>query len=499
MRMRWVTAFPVLAVWAGVALGQSAPPSTTPGALTDPLPLGRDPYSQAPLPRSAIFPAAGTAPFSGAAPATPSPVAPLVGAPMRPPAVPTTDPVPEPIGTPPPPALGTAPANLFGGVCSLPAQDAPEEPSSSRKHAWVNAEYLLFWVHEKLPPLATTFVPPNIIGQPTPTAPGVGILGQSGTEVLFGGNGTQTDHSGARLTAGFWEEDSPIGFEARFGFLGTEVNRFSAGSDASGNPTLSRPVINALTGQETVLFVSNPNEFTGSVVASTSTSLLDGALNALVQTGYPQAAMIVGFRYLNLRENLSIGQDSTVLPGATVGTEGTFLGSGTNVLILDGVTTRNQFLGGQIGAQARCESPDGWLWLKLLATLGVGVNHESIDGVGSTTITPAGGAPTVLPGGLLVQETNGGHLGRDRISVVPEVGVTLGCHLSPYVVATVGYTFLYWSEVVRPEGIDRNINPTQLPTSVMSGAGVTGPAAPGFPRSTDFWAQGLNVGLGFEF
>ena len=62
-----------------------------------------------------------------------------------------------------------------------------------------------------------------------------------------------------------------------------------------------------------------------------------------------------------------------------------------------------------------------------------------------------------------------------------------------------GYDFMYWNQVVRPGSqIDRNVNLTQSP--LLSPGGTGGPASPGpmFNRS-DFWAQGLNLGLELRF
>ncbi len=63
----------------------------------------------------------------------------------------------------------------------------------------------------------------------------------------------------------------------------------------------------------------------------------------------------------------------------------------------------------------------------------------------------------------------------------------------------VGYTLLYWSNVVRPvDQIDFGINPTQLPTAAGPGT-LVGPARPAFNfHETDFWAQGVNLGVMFS-
>ncbi len=58
-----------------------------------------------------------------------------------------------------------------------------------------------------------------------------------------------------------------------------------------------------------------------------------------------------------------------------------------------------------------------------------------------------------------------------------------------------GYSFLYWTNVIRPGGvIDTSVNPTQ-PPGTLAGPGRPQPQ---FNRS-DLWAHGINLGLVFNF
>ena len=85
-----------------------------------------------------------------------------------------------------------------------------------------------------------------------------------------------------------------------------------------------------------------------------------------------------------------------------------------------------------------------------------------------------------------------------QFSVMPEIGFTLGYDLTPRLKATAGYTLLYWSNVARPgDQIDLNVDSGQLP----SGTPQPGPfSRPEFTLHTsDFWAQGLNLGLDYRF
>jgi large repetitive protein len=65
-------------------------------------------------------------------------------------------------------------------------------------------------------------------------------------------------------------------------------------------------------------------------------------------------------------------------------------------------------------------------------------------------------------GGFLVLPSNIGTHQTSRFSVVPEVGVNLGYAITPGVRVSIGYTFMFWTQVVRPgDQIDLRVNTTQ--------------------------------------
>ena len=62
--------------------------------------------------------------------------------------------------------------------------------------------------------------------------------------------------------------------------------------------------------------------------------------------------------------------------------------------------------------------------------------------------------------------SNSGSFNRDRFAVVPETDLVLGFRVTPHIKLLIGYSFLYWSNVVRPgDQIDTVIDPRQLPFS----------------------------------
>jgi hypothetical protein len=186
------------------------------------------------------------------------------------------------------------------------------------------------------------------------------------------------------------------------------------------------------------------------------------------------------------------------LANGLIGHNGVFLGQGTNAFILDEFRTRNQFMGAQLGFQTQLDN--GRMFCRLRGSLGVGFTHQEVTIFGNTTITSPDGAVATFPGGVLAQPTNGGHFTHDEVALLPEGEITFGLHLTTCIDFVVGYNFLYWSDVIRPgDAVDRTINPTQLQTSIR-GTGLTGPARPAFTwHDSDFWAQGVNVGMQFHF
>ena len=88
---------------------------------------------------------------------------------------------------------------------------------------------------------------------------------------------------------------------------------------------------------------------------------------------------------------------------------------------------------------------------------------------------------------------------QSQFGVIPELNLNVGYRIRQNILLRVGYTVLYWNDVVRPgDVVTRSVNPGLVPTLQSFG---TGPANQ--PRAqintTDFWMQGMNVGLEFRF
>ena len=141
-----------------------------------------------------------------------------------------------------------------------------------------------------------------------------------------------------------------------------------------------------------------------------------------------------------------------------------------------------------------------WQWqrcnwsLDLLGKLAVGNNRQRISISGGTE-TPIGVMPAPPDRGLLAQPSNIGEYEFDDFTMVPELGATLGYQLTCNARFTIGYTLIYWGRVSRPgEQIDPTVNLDFIRTDL--GGIIAGAVAPRFVATdTDFWLQGLNLGV----
>jgi hypothetical protein len=378
--------------------------------------------------------------------------------------------------------------------CLLPAPGCCTDACGQDNRLWVEAEYLLWWTKDgPLPAPLVASGPPESFG----------TLGMGGVAVFGGRPLDYGAASGGRLAVGAWLDDQRnLGIEFGGFMLEQRAVGFSARSDASGSPVITRPLINALDGTETVQFVAFPDAFAGGIAVTSESKLWGADVNVLTtvarRSGF-EASLLAGFRYLDLSESLTVLQSSQVLEDGVFGFKGQTVLTPNSVATFDAFRTHNHFYGGQLGARA------AFCWERFSADLnakvGLGWTEEVLSIAGSSTLLPAGGAPQTTSGGVLALATNSGRGTHNEFAVVPEVGVKLGYRIIDSLTAYVGYNFLYWSDVIRPgDQIDRRINPTQLPTSLQFTQPPTGPALPAalFQRG-DYWAQGITFAVVFAY
>jgi hypothetical protein len=352
---------------------------------------------------------------------------------------------------------------------------------------WLSADYLL-WAMKggRLPALVTTS-PPNSRG----------ILGLPGTAVLIGNtDANRGAFSGGRFSAGVWLDDDQIcGFEGTYFFLAERSsNQGAASSGAAGSPTLGRPFFNVLSNMQDAQLLAIPGQQAASITVGLSTSLQGAEATGVVgvwSSDHCRLEMLIGFRYLELDDKLGLAQQITFVPNAPVN-------AGSVIIQADEFDVRNRYYAGQLGVRA--ESCFNGLLLGLAGKLALGGNEEIASIAGASRFAPPVGNPQVSSGGVLALPSNSGRFVHGRFAVVPELDVRLGYQLSRHVRLFAGYTFLYWSEVVRAgDQIDTNLNATQVPVVRPAGPAF-GPARPAFSfHGTDLWAQGGTFGLEFRY
>lgn len=359
---------------------------------------------------------------------------------------------------------------------------------------YVRGEWLLWGTQgANLPPLVTT----SPAGTPLANA---GILGLDTTTVLFGGDSVSGDiRSGGRIFLGWWFDPCRrLGVEGEFFSLDDESSSFQATS--SGTPILGVPFFDVVQGVQNVNLVAFPNLIRGTIAAEHETSFHGAGVRAMynlacgegggmswftgcpVHTGFRYDALL-GYRYVRLDDRVGMVENSVSLDAQNPG----------SFIINDVFDTENQFHGVDLGTTLSfCK---GCFSLELLSKIALGNVHSVTTIDGSTVITQGTAAAQTFEGGILTQRTNIGTFENDQFAVVPELGITLGYQLSPCWRVTAGYTFIYWSQVARAgDQIDTRVNPNLIPPE--GPPPVTTNLFPEFNWVySDYWAQGLNLGL----
>jgi hypothetical protein len=323
-----------------------------------------------------------------------------------------------------------------------------------------------------------------------------GVLGDPATDVLFGDETVgDSMRSGLRLSAGCWfDRCESCGLEFDFFTLETQSANFTA--DSPGDPILVRPFVDATTGQPAGELVAYPDVVAGGVNAAATSAGLWGWGLARRECvcccqdrcggGGTRTDWTIGYRHLRLDDRVTISEQlSSPL----------FL-AGTELLVDDRFATRNSFHGLELGLE-RTERLRGWQ-LDYFAKVALGWNDASVRMRGQTTVSAPGFPPLISDGGLLVLDSNSGRHDDIDFAAVFQVGTNLRYRVTDRLGVRIGYTFLFWPDVFRAgDQIDLVMNPNLLPPPILP---LNGPARPSARlHDSNFWAQGLNLGLDFQF
>lgn len=390
---------------------------------------------------------------------------------------------------------------------------------------WIQSDYLL-WRTKKAPlhvPLVTTASFSDALP---------GAIGQPGTRVLLGDKKINTHwQSGFKIAAGLWIDPlQQWGIEGSYFMLPKESwtqSVFSSGKP--GSIDLAVPIydVTGLWGLkgipgETVFLLAGPifgPGFQGHFQLKTSTQFQGSELNAfirLVDNYTFLVDFIGGLRWLQLQESLSFRGQTAAVPNSM---ESGFYN------FRDSFKTNNNFFGVQGGVKAAYSM--GKLRLVGFTKIAVGsmIQKVSIRGVSQTSsgnlfYLTQNTAEEVLSAGILAEPTNKGSHHRNAFAAAVEAGIQMFYSFSECLEIGLGYNFLWTSPLFRPgDQIDHKINPTRsaLAEASRSTVGI-GPDIPipfGVPQAaplpreskapkfkhhtTDFWAQGLTIGVCLKF
>jgi hypothetical protein len=374
---------------------------------------------------------------------------------------------------------------LFGaGIASAqtaapPATSSP--PAAEAGRFSISAEALVWWFKDS--PAPVPLVTDGLVGQPN-------------TKTFLGGEDLDTGaNPGFRFSAGYAFTER-WGVESSFFYIPSSSTSKSVSSTGQiGSTDLIVPFIDATTGRENGTEISFSPLYRGSATETLSNSLMGVDLNAvyaLSPAGPWRVDLLGGFRWLRLHETYTLTTSSPFIPPFPQDIWNT----------TDEFDTINNFYGAQAGVRARFDWKGFFTSATVKFGMGAMVQSATISGSLVTNDYTNFGPTQTFPGGYFALPTNIGNYSRTVFAVVPEIGLNLGYQITSWLSVFAGYTFLYTNNVLRPGNqINRTINTSQTTSYTEDPAArLQGPAQPTFKfNSSDFWAQGVNVGLAFRF
>jgi hypothetical protein len=385
-----------------------------------------------------------------------------------------------------------------------PVLPPPGPPAAAADRVWLSTEYLAWWLKRSPVPVPLVTTTSDLTAQP------LAALQQPATTVPLGTQDIDTGvRSGARFAAGAWIDDHRvIGVEGAYFFLASHTTTQGVASTGEpGSPVLAIPFFDADAMAESTFVLASPGTLSGSAAVTLSSRLQGADVNAIVAVVMRpglRVEVLAGFRYLELREDLTFSTTSTGIQPQGDGSN--------NGLVLntqDQFDTDNRFYGWQVGV--RGEYRLGSLFVDASAKIALGDMDQTVTVNGAAVTNffnaPPGGpfagvpAQVVAGSGAFAQPSNVGRTSRHQIAAVPEVRTVVGYQFAPWARAFVGYDFLYASNVARPgEQIDRTFNVSQTVQSAVAGNAPAPGSRPAVNLAgSGFWAQGLDVGLEFRY
>ena len=412
--------------------------------------------------------------------------------------------------------VGQARAQTPSSAPVAPDQGATEaaavHPASPLSRLYGGIEYLHWWVKDA--PLSVPLVSSG------PEANKEGFLINSGTTILYGapfspavgGNDKQAfpGFNGARLTVGYWLDDAQrYAVEASGFLLQSRTTTYQVQGDSSGSPGRRVPVFNTIPyapgggcdpdnpmvclvpQTEDGVPLSIPGDLTGGVKITNSLQLGEFDLTGVIplyRNASWQVSGLGGGTFLQLNEGFNLTANLAGLPTSD-------LYAGQSGYSVDEFKTRNRFYGATLGLRGRYSY--GPMFVEGTGRVSFGASQEMLTVNGGYADFGTMFASTSGPYGIFAMPANEGKFTQVHFAVVPEVQFKVGYNITPSIALTVGYDFLYDSNVIRPgDQINRNVPKGQTFQQDGTAASLTSPAR--LFRTSDFYAQGITIGLVFR-
>ena len=397
-------------------------------------------------------------------------------------------PGPYPPGTLPPGEPGFAsvgpdlPTDTLAGVATGTARGP---------RGWVGAEYLLFYTKD-----APLNAPLAVVSPTAATA----TFGNPSSRVLVGGSDIEySNFSGVRVSGGYWiTNNESVGVEGNLFFLPQRRGGTATAIGSDILPVLSRPFFDTTTNRQNSRILTQPGAFLGTIRTDANQELWGAEIGpvwrALDRGGRWTVDVLSGFKFLSLEEDLAISDTSTGQRGGATLFQGRVVAGGGTTAVNDRIETSNKFYGGIVGLRTNLHVEA--FTFTVGGKLGLGVMDETVRANGSTTLSGTAAATTTSSGGFFVPNGTAGVFRRTEFTTIPELNTNLAVQVTSHLTLTLGYTYLYIDNVVRPgDQLNTRLNSTLLPTSTNFGVN-SGVRQAGIPFSTStYWAQGFNLGL----
>ena len=346
---------------------------------------------------------------------------------------------------------------------------------------WGAVDYLMGWSKGRSAPALVT----------TSSAGDEGVVGASSTSVLMGdervGLGTG---SGGRADFGAWlGGGTEVGLGMRFYGFSADAGDYQAASD--GSQVLAVPFYNTRLGQEDArLVATGPGIAAGEININHSTNVLQAESYLRIPMTEGQGwrfDLVGGYHYSRVEDRLTLDAFSEDLDGSFL------LGVGNTRRVADVFDATNDFHGGSLGLLGQIHKDR--MVFSMLGKISGGNMHQKVRIAGHQENTSPTGGNDVFNSGTFALDTNTGRYERDVTAVIPEAQFTFTFLWQENVSLNLGYAFSYWSDVVTAtDSIDRNVNSSQFQDNPLFGS-----ADPQFTlRDTDFWVQGMTIGITLE-